>query len=201
MSSEAFAHAHFPVLRAPETEGLTERARAAGHAAGYAEGQRQAIKEANQLRHRLEREYQQLMAEGRELIEQAAHALGVAAKQVQQREAPVLASVDRAIAEGAVDIAESIIGRVLDDEAQAAHDAVQRAMAAVDLEEAQVIRMHPDDVALIGDVRLPAHVRLVGHPSLSRGDAIIEMPHGYLDARISAAVRRARQAISQEHSA
>ncbi|WP_314149912.1 FliH/SctL family protein, partial [uncultured Leifsonia sp.] len=59
------------------------------------------------------------------------------------------------------------------------------------------IRMHPEDVALLaGREGAPASdPRIVADAALNRGDAIGELPDGWLDARIHAALERAKGAI------
>jgi flagellar assembly protein FliH len=55
--------------------------------------------------------------------------------------------------------------------------------------------MHPDDLALVADVAAPDSVELVADPTLARGDAIAELRSGLIDARLTAAVERARAAL------
>ena len=59
------------------------------------------------------------------------------------------------------------------------------------------MRLNPDDVAALRTAGFAVDdVRLVADPALSRGDAIGELPGGWLDARIPEALARAREVLS-----
>ena len=95
----------------------------------------------------------------------------------------------RAAAGAAVALAEAILGRALADEVLGATAAAERALAALDHPSDAVLRLHPDDVALLGDAG--AAIRVVADPSLARGDAVAETEDRRVDARIATALRRA----------
>jgi flagellar assembly protein FliH len=56
--------------------------------------------------------------------------------------------------------------------------------------------LNPGDLALIDpEVRARSGVALVADASLQPGDAIADMPNGYLDARIGTALSRAKATL------
>jgi len=95
----------------------------------------------------------------------------------------------RTAAGAAAALAEAILGRALADEVLGATAAAERALAALGEPAAAILRLHPDDVALLGDTG--AAVRVVADPSLGRGDAVAESDDRTVDARIATALRRA----------
>ena len=95
----------------------------------------------------------------------------------------------RTAAGAAVALAEAILGRALADEVLGATAAAERALAALGEPAGAILRLHPDDVALLGDTG--AAVRVVADPSLGRGDAVAESDDRTVDARIATALRRA----------
>jgi len=62
----------------------------------------------------------------------------------------------------------------------------------------QVVRLNPSDLAALDPSTIEAAgVALAADPSLARGDAVTEFSNGFLDARISTALARARAAIEE----
>jgi flagellar assembly protein FliH len=58
------------------------------------------------------------------------------------------------------------------------------------------VRMNPLDLGVLDDaVRAASGVSFTADASIARGDAIADLPLGYLDARIATAVARARAAM------
>lgn len=195
MSTElGFAPLRYPVLRDAELEAATERARVQGHSAGYAQGLRAAAAEAELLREQLRTESDAAIAEYRAAaalrLETVEHAARVYAAAVM----PVLAESEEALVEASIALAEAIIGRELEDTKGSARAALARAVEATEPEEISEIRLHPDDIAALKGLA-PKGLHLVADPTLSRGDAIVGLPHGYLDARIATALDRARAAL------
>ena len=82
--------------------------------------------------------------------------------------------------------------------ADAAHNGAVAALARVRAADVEpvAVRLHPEDLRALGpDPELPEGARLVADPSLSRGDAVADLPDGWLDARIGTALERARTAL------
>jgi flagellar assembly protein FliH len=196
MSPEpAFARLTFPSLGVIEPSEDLDRARIRGHAAGYAAGLRKAAAEAEVLEVAALAAQEQRSAASREAVSSALGALRSATEQVGAIRRVVLAEADSALAAAAIDLAEAIVGRELDDTETSAKAAVHRAMSAIAVDEVLAVRLHPEDLAVIGaDGALPG-LHLVPDDSLDRGDAVLDVPDGIVDARISTALARARAVL------
>lgn len=57
------------------------------------------------------------------------------------------------------------------------------------------VRLHPDDVHLLAQAGVEDPV-LLADATLGRGDAVADLEHGFLDARIGTAVARARAGLA-----
>jgi len=101
-----------------------------------------------------------------------------------------------AVADAAVQVAAAVLGRELADETVAATSAVERVLGALGRRPGTVVRLHPDDVALLDQAHLPDGVRLEADPGLARGDAVGQTDDRTVDARISAALGRALAALA-----
>jgi len=77
--------------------------------------------------------------------------------------------------------------------ASGAEATVVRALASIDRTVAVAIRLSVGDAARVADLDLP--VPVVADPTLSDGDAVVDLPDGLLDARITTALDRARTAL------
>lgn len=187
----------FPTVR--DTRSSTyERGYTEGHAAGYTAGLRRAECEAAAVRERLADESAQRL---RELDSAVAHrlaALEAAAGALAARTAPVLAESEEILLASALDLAAAVLGVELHDGETSARAALRRVLGARREDEvvAPVIRMHPDDLAVLGPETLAATaLDFVPDAALERGDAVARYPHGFLDARIGTALDRARTAL------
>lgn len=165
-----------------------------GHSAGYAAGLQLAGLEAAAASARRDAEHADRVAalDARHAAEVAA--LQQAALALHARTVPVLADAEHALFSCAVDLAEALLGRELADGEASARAALDRASGQGSAEVPASIRMNPADLAALGGNRhgLPETVALVGDPSLNRGDAEADYPHGLLDARLGTAVDRVR---------
>jgi flagellar assembly protein FliH len=118
----------------------------------------------------------------------------------------VVTDAQDAIAVSALDLAETIIGAELADGERSATAALGRALAVVDPTTITTIRLNPLDLGVLdravldGTVRAISGVSLTADASIARGDAIADLPLGFLDARIATAVARARAAILGDSS-
>lgn len=178
---------------------------ASGYSAGWSAGTRAGLKEVEEQRRRL-------AAEAAERAEQAAAAaqaalatLARAAAAAQARLTPVVADAHTELTAAAVALAETLLGAELRDDETAARAALRRALSVQD-EDVVRIRLHPDDLAhltrtladLPAELTVPDGVELVADPALDRGDALSELAEGYLDARLSTAVARVKDALEVE---
>lgn len=191
-----FSPLTYPSLGITEQDRRTAQARARGHAAGYAEGLRAAAADIQRLRDRLAAEHAAELRHGHEQVARAIGTLATAAEALDARTAPVLAEAENSLFVAAIELAEAILGRELADVKTGARAALDRAIAHVEPSGVRAVRMNPDDLACLDpDTRSAVGVDFVADPSIRRGDAITELPDGYLDARIGTALARARAAL------
>ena len=182
----AFAPLTVPVLAETDDQhAAADAARARGFASGYADGRREAAAEQEAWRAEAELARAAAADEAAERAAVLAHALRSAA--VELREA-----------------AEAVVGNALSDRLAAARAAVARGFAEAPAGELTVVRLNPEDLALLGtpgtgdEQGAPTlqGVTTVADPSLAPGDAIGGLPTGWLDARIGSALDRAKGALS-----
>jgi flagellar assembly protein FliH len=191
--SDVVSAVAFPVLNGPTASPAAE---AAGRAAGYAAGRRAAEAELAELREHARAELAHGRAEAQGEIETALTLLGTAADDYARRSAPLIDTLDAALLGAAVQIAEAILQRELADETTAALGAVRRAMSVAGDDHVRRIRLHPADLAVLEALgELP--VEAVADATLERGDAIADLEHGSVDARLATAVARVRAALAE----
>jgi len=80
-------------------------------------------------------------------------------------------------------------------EGRTARAAVARALDGVDRALVVGVRLHPADLAALGDAAAASSVPLVADARLGRGDAEADLPAGLVDARLATALDRARTAL------
>ncbi len=189
----AFSELRYPTIATAALEEATERARIRGHAAGYAEGLRAAEADAAAVAAHARVEREALREDAVTALTAAVDALGTATRHFAASSAPVLAAADDALLSAAIELAESILGIELADGEISARAAITRALSRIDEESITAVRLSPVDLAVIGahGITVP-EVRLVADPTLSPGDAVLELEDGRLDARIGSALARAR---------
>lgn len=191
-----FSPLPFPQLRPDARERFDARARAQGHAAGFSAGLREAAAETEALRARLIAEHELELQRQAEQTAAATAALETAAAALRAGALPVLAESQQVLAAAAIELAEAVIGRELATTADSARSALHRALGDADAVPALRVRMSPADLHAIDEsTRSSIGVDLVADSQLGRGDAIAELPDGYLDARIGTALARAREAL------
>jgi flagellar assembly protein FliH len=195
MSSDAaFSPIAFPALPG---RGTDERDSIRGHAAGYAAGRKQAEKEVAALRESIRAEAARAAELASAQLRSALDALARAAADLRARQAPVLQSVDASIAAAAIELAEAVVGHELATADGSARAALERASGA-EVPVGTVVRVSPQDIALIaaqaGD---QPGIELVADDGLQPGDAVVELAHGSIDARVSASLARAKAALAE----
>ena len=187
-SSSDVLDAVFPELGAPLStqRGRSEHAdhRRAGFDAGYADGLAagRAAAEAEQEARRAELDAQQ--AHTAVLLAAIADAAG----RIDARQAAAFGDVAHEVAEAALALAAAVIGR----EPAIAVTSVAQALALVPGAIDPVVRLHPDDVAI---VQVPDGVRVVADPTVGPGGCMVDAGDTRVDGRIDAALARARNAL------
>ncbi|WP_210507502.1 FliH/SctL family protein [Naasia sp. SYSU D00057] len=193
--STDFAPLAYPVLRDDAARAAEERARIAGHAAGYAAGRRAAAAAVEAERLAQQAEHDQAIAAGRARLAAAAQALTLAAARLDAATAPVLAAVDASLLAASVELAEALVDRELASAPDAPLDRVRRVLDGATEQLPVRVRLAPADAELAG-TELEG-IAVLADAALHRGDAVVELPDGILDARIAAALDRARAVLGE----
>lgn len=196
--STDFSLAQYPTLVASGQGTNATRGEARGHAAGYAAGLRAAAEHTEALRARLRVDHDRLEQARQTQVEDAIAVLTAATRALNAVALPVVADSEEVLVASALELAEAIIGHELCDEDASARAALARVTAQPATSVVPLVRMNPDDLALLADEVL-AHqeVTFVPDPQLNRGDAVAEFPDGFLDARIGTALERAKLALGE----
>jgi len=203
MSPEAvrtFRPAPLAVAPAAELPG----ARAAGYAAGWAAGSRAAAEQTADLQLRLVAQHERAESARTAATAAALATLERAARTAAARTAPVLDQAHAALLSAALELAGAVLQRELTPGPDAARSVMERALAVPAELGTHTVRLCPADLhevqALLaaGELTVPDGVRLVADAQLRPGDAVSAYPHGYLDARISTAMDRARRALLED---
>ncbi|PYY38665.1 MULTISPECIES: hypothetical protein [unclassified Curtobacterium] len=202
--TDAFAPVAFPVITDAALARRAASADVRGHAAGYAAGLRAAQVETDAARARMDAEHAARLSDLEAFVVDRLAVLDRAAAALQARVAPVLADAEQSVASAAVDLAEAVVGYAVrasraDDvdgvsgRPAAAEETLRRALAAASAPVVTAVRLSPADAAAVADLTMP--VPVVADASLRDGDAVVDLPDGLLDARIDAALDRARAAL------
>jgi flagellar assembly protein FliH len=182
----------------PQTALQAEQARAAGWSAGWAAGIRAAAEAAQAQRAALHAEHVAAEAARDARMTAALAVLRRAAEAAAARTVPVLEEAAATLDEGAVLLAQAVLGAELADGDDRARAALARALRLPLDAGVHTVRLHPADLAVLtsAGATAPAGVQLVADASLHPGDAVSELADGFLDARISTAVERALRALA-----
>ncbi|WP_426763984.1 hypothetical protein ACP3TD_16090 [Pseudarthrobacter sp. 1G09] len=214
----------FPQVQAAAPFDAQDRGFTQGHAAGYAAGLRAAAAQQERQALERQAEYDAALASARESSDRAVALLAAAAAAFQQRFELVLQDAEAVLAAGTIDLAEAVLGYELHDGERTARAALRRALGTgrrtgesagnpggngngLDVHPGQrtgpgvaAVRLNPTDLHILevtGAVNAAraAGVELVPDPAMDRGDAMARYPDGWLDARLGAALDRARAAL------
>lgn len=181
-----------------------ERARAAGYAAGWVAGARAAAESASEQARRLAEQAAAGQARRDADLAAALATLGRAAAAASATTAPVLDEARGSLHVAALDLAAAVLQHELSSTPGSAVALLGRALALPVDVGVHTVRLNPADLTSVhqaldaGEAQLPDGVRLVADPRIDRGGAVSEYPDGYLDARVSTALERARTALLEE---
>ncbi|AEE44813.1 FliH/SctL family protein [Cellulomonas fimi] len=184
-------------------KGAYDAGRAEGFAAGYAAGAREAARVAQEEAARARAAQEARRAAAQDALDRALAVLATAAAAAAARTVPVVHDVEARLHEAALDLATAVLGVELADHGLGARAALARVLAHVDGTEPVTVRLHPADLAALPAAAdatgvaptVPDGVTLVADPTLAPGDAVADLPDGFLDARLDGAVARARAAL------
>lgn len=211
LRSTAFARTHgvdprlvHPVLESVMAAAVAtaeEQARRAGRAAGYADGlaagRRDAEEEAARVAAQREVQESERVRQRDAQLAAALEQLSEAAAQLAARLAPAEAEVERRAAALAVELAEVLVGHHLTVGDCAAADAVQRALALVERDAPVVVRLRPDDLAVLPVPHPLPSVTLLADAAIERGGCVADAGPRHVDAQIGPAIARLRELVSR----
>ena len=197
MSTEAvFARMAFPALRDGGRAAAEARGVAQGHAAGYAAGLRAAAAEIAERDARREAEHAVALRAAEDRTERALIALAAATRALDERALPLVSEAEESIVTLAVQLAEALVGQELSVAEVAARLAVERVLTMAAPDSVRAVRLNPGDLAALDDnLRRRSRLTFVADPSVASGDAVADLDDGFLDARISTAMTRVREAL------
>lgn len=182
---------------APDTRAISEKARVRGYADGFAEGRRRAEEELAHARAALEVRTAQRDTDAREALRTALAALEAVRSDLHGRLAGLVAADAERVEELAIDLAEAILDVELSDAARSAAHAVRRAVAEAPVSTWVRVHLSDRDARTLRDGGSPALTQLevVVSTDVDAGGAVVELADARVDARISSAFARAREAL------
>lgn len=184
----------FPSLNSGGKDKADAAAYAAGHTAGYTAGLRKASAEAEARRVEMEAEHAAVLRQAGAKTDRALDQLAAAVQALHAAVLPSALEAQDILLSSALDLAENIIGVELADGAFSARAALTRALADAPSIGTVTVRMNPSDLSVLPDTA-SAGVTLTADASIGRGDAVAEYEHGFIDATVTDALARTRQAL------
>ncbi|GII05967.1 FliH/SctL family protein [Planobispora takensis] len=194
----------FNVVTNMPTE-VVDGARAAAQATGYAEGWAQGREEARQAAAAEVRDEAERVAraEARKIarLDSALAAITGSAAQLERQTAPAAAELEELIVQTAYALAEAVLGREIAHSPEPGREALARALELVPENRPVLVRLSPaDHAALVGagqntfDIDGRA-VTMAVDARLKPGDAVAECDATAVDARLSTALERVKEAL------
>lgn len=174
-------------LAAAEAAGY-EHGREIGYRDGYAAGQAAGLQEVASA-----------AAADRRAADHALEGLARATAALNAAVEAEVAGFQVSLVDAAVELASAILGREVRAADSPGRDALVRALQLTEVQETAVARLHPEDVALLGDpgeVAPGRAVTVVADPSMERGGCVVELGDGTVDARLTTALARVRRELS-----
>jgi flagellar assembly protein FliH len=199
MSTEHFDEQPFARLSDSAADTAVRReAELRGYAAGYAAGARRAERMLEERRSALEATARQQRELAATTEAQRSMRLDRVLAALEARLEPTLGAARAALMDNAVELAEALLGRELSDGELSARGIAARVLACDGEREVTRVRVHPSEVAAVAELLAGRELEVVGDPALGRGDAVAELPDGFLDARITSALARVRRALAED---
>ncbi|GAA3149787.1 hypothetical protein GCM10010466_46160 [Planomonospora alba] len=184
---------------------ILERARAEARATGYAEGWAQGREEARRAAAAEVRDEAERVArtEARKLarLESALSAIAASASRLEQQTAPGAAELEDLVVGTAYAIAEAVLGREVAHSPEPGREALARALELVPGNRPVLVRLSPaDHAAMVGAGQNTFEVdgrsvTMVVDARLKPGDAVAESDATAVDARLSTAMDRVKEAL------
>jgi len=172
-----------------------EQGRAAGYAAGWAQGRQVAAEEAAVQSAALEASARDRAAVQAAQVERVLGELARVTTQLSNALVPAWQDCADSITDGALQIARAALGRELDSLDEPTVTAVRTALRTIGDPQQVQVRMHPDDLATLGDPQLPQGVQLVPDPQLPPGEVRAATPVQRLVMNLPQAVAAAEAVL------
>jgi flagellar assembly protein FliH len=180
-----------------EGEQVRRTAHADGFAAGYAEGHAHSAAELTRERDQLsavsEREREQLSARVNAVLASLAADIAL----LPQRLTPSEDELGSAVLDAAFRLAEAVVAHDVAARADGVRTVLTRALALAPDGVDAIVRLAPADADTIGTLLADGarSVRLVADASIDRGGCVVESGSLRVDARLSAALARAKAVL------
>lgn len=167
-----------------------------GYAAGYAAGMRAAAEAARRQREQIQASAEAAEQDAAAELRAATAALRAAAQAFHREVAPVVTSAESTLVEAGLELAEEIVGTELIHGEHSAQAALTRVLSQLEPADVSRIRMHPQTATQLSEgAAAQAGIRVIPDVRLQPGDAVADLPEGFLDARIGTALQRCREAL------
>jgi flagellar assembly protein FliH len=194
---------HLEQVVATARRQAVEQGAAEGHRAGYAAGLAVAAAEA----HVAAEQAAQVAAASEALrdaqLSDAVALLTSAAGAFGRREATSLSEIDEVVTDLALEIARAVLDRELALSENPGREAVVRALALVPQGCSTVVRLHPDDVDVLGAVDglgAGRAVTVVADRTIERGGCVVDGAGRQVDAQVGPALARVAAALRGQHA-
>lgn len=117
--------------------------------------------------------------------------------EIDERTDSVFDNISTQVTDLALEIAEAVIAREVRTSIDPGADAIARCLELAPESGDIVARLHPADLAQLGQVTGLAERKLsvAADPTLQRGDAIVTVDDATIDARLSESLRRVTEAL------
>lgn len=178
-------------------------ARAEGYASGWAAGHLAAAEAVRASAVEAQREREAAAQAAQATVTAALRALAAAATNLEQRAVTPAENLRDAVLEGAMELAEALVGHELSISATPGLDAVRRALALAPAGVAVTARLNPldlpgarDALAALPSDELGREIRLVADASVEQAGCIVECDAARIDAQLSTALARVRGVLN-----
>jgi flagellar assembly protein FliH len=94
-----------------------------------------------------------------------------------------------------LEVVRRVVHRTIEIDEKVVIDQLESALTLISAEAMVEAHVHPDDLSILHDARLPIRVTLVGDPEMERGGCRLETSMGVVDAAIETQLQRLTEAI------
>lgn len=191
--SSSFTSMAFPSIRTAASDAEATLAFTQGHTAGYTAGLRKATTEAAARRAEMEAEHAATLRQCAARTDRAVAALKAAVRALDDVTLPLVTQAQDVLAHSSLELAEAVVGLELSHGDLSARSALARAMGEPIEPGVHTVRLNPRDLAML-DPETVANlgVQVIADPDLAVGDSTADFEDGFMDARISKALDRAK---------